>query len=168
MIVTGSERMLGLAEVLLNDIPSDKFARFASNGGKTIEANHPAFIYGHLSIYPSMVFAAAGLDGSAFAAPEHYTDLFEHGKECRDDADGSIYPAQREVVDQFLSSHRAAIDAIKGMTSEQFEAKNGIESMADMFPTFGSIANFLLVGHTMLHLGQLSTWRRAIGLGSAM
>jgi hypothetical protein len=36
-----------------------------------------------------------------------------------------------------------------------------------MFPTIGGAVNFLLVGHVQMHLGQVSTWRRVMGLGSA-
>jgi hypothetical protein len=36
-----------------------------------------------------------------------------------------------------------------------------------MFPTVGGAVNFLCGGHNMMHLGQISTWRRAAGLGSA-
>jgi hypothetical protein len=169
MIVTGAERMLGLGEALLKDVPDEKFARFAAPGGTPIEANHPAFIYGHLSLYPTRIFGAAGLDGSAIAPSDRFVELFENGKVCMDDPDGSIYPGRAEIVDLFVRGHRAAIDAVGGLTDEQLKAEHTIEGrMAEMFPTVGHVASFLLVGHTMMHLGQMSTWRRAIGLGSAM
>ena len=169
MIVAGAERMLQLADALLTDVPDEQFARFAAQGGGTIEANHPAFIYGHLAIYPVRIFGAAGLDGSAVAPPDGYADLFENGKVCRDDPDGSVYPARAEIVEVFTRGHRGAIDAVAAMSDDQLKAKHTIEGrMAEMFPTVGHVSSFLLVGHTMMHLGQMSTWRRAIGLGSAM
>ena len=169
MIVASAERMLGLSEALLKDVPADKFARFASPGGKAVEANHPAFIYGHLSIYPSWILSMIGQDASAVSPADDYKALFEHGKPCLDDADGSIYPAQAEIVDLFNRSYRAAIDAVGGMSAAQLQGPSGIEGdFGVMFPRAGDIANFMLVGHTMMHLGQMSTWRRAIGLGSAM
>ena len=70
MITAGAERVLALADALLKDVPDDRFARFAAPGGATIEANHPAFVYGHLALYPARVFAAAGLDASSVAPPE--------------------------------------------------------------------------------------------------
>lgn len=169
MIVTGAERSLGLGEALLKDVPAEKFARFASHAGQAIEANHPAFIYGHLAIYPTRILSAAGLDGSSIAPPASYLELFENGKVCRDDEAGSIYPAHSEITDLYTRAHRVAIDAVGAMSDDQLKSKHGIEGrMAEMFPTVGHVANFLLVGHTMMHLGQMSTWRRAIGLGSAM
>jgi hypothetical protein len=37
-----------------------------------------------------------------------------------------------------------------------------------MCPTIGAVANFLLSAHHMMHLGQVSAWRRAVGLGSVL
>jgi hypothetical protein len=39
--------------------------------------------------------------------------------------------------------------------------------MKELFPTVGAAVNFLVVGHTQSHLGQISVWRRLMGLGSA-
>ena len=42
---------LNYADRLLKELPADRFARFASVGGTTVESNHPAFILGHLALY---------------------------------------------------------------------------------------------------------------------
>ena len=121
------------------------------------------------TLFPYTTLFRSGMDGSAIAPPESYLELFENGKVCRDDIDGTIYPDREEIVDLFTRAHRAAIDAVAAMSDDQLKAKHGIEGrMAGIFPTVGHVASFLLVGHTMMHLGQMSTWRRAIGLGSAM
>ena len=169
MIVVSAERMLSLSEALLKGVPADKFARFAAPGGAAVEANHASFVYGHLSIYPSWILSMLGQDASAVTPSDEYKALFEHGKPCLDDVDGTIYPAQGEVVDLFNRSYRAAIDAVGGMTAAQLQGPSGIEGdFGAIFPRAGDIANFMLVGHSMMHLGQMSTWRRAIGLGPAM
>ncbi len=169
MIVTGANRVMSLAEALLSGVPDEQFARFASPGGQTIEANHPAFVYGHLSIYPARILKAAGADASAVEPSGRFLELFENGVVCRDDPSGTIYPSRAEILDLFTSGHRAAIDCIAGLSDEQLKASHGIEGrMGEMFPTVGHVASFLLGSHTMMHLGQVSTWRRAIGLGSAM
>jgi hypothetical protein len=40
------------------------------------------------------------------------------------------------------------------------------ESRRERFPTVGAATNFLLNDHLMFHAGQVSAWRRAVGLGS--
>ena len=39
--------------------------------------------------------------------------------------------------------------------------------MKELFPTIGAVSAFLLSGHQMSHFGQISAWRRFVGLGSA-
>jgi hypothetical protein len=39
--------------------------------------------------------------------------------------------------------------------------------MTERFPTLGSVHAFYCGGHIMMHLGQMSAWRRMMGLGSA-
>jgi hypothetical protein len=39
--------------------------------------------------------------------------------------------------------------------------------MRELFPTIGSVQAFYCGGHMMMHLGQMSAWRRMEGLGTA-
>jgi hypothetical protein len=39
--------------------------------------------------------------------------------------------------------------------------------MRDLFPTIGAAINFYLIGHVQVHLGQISAWRRGMGLPPA-
>jgi len=39
--------------------------------------------------------------------------------------------------------------------------------MTDLFPTLGSLQSFYCGGHIMMHLGQVSAWRRMMDLGAA-
>ena len=39
--------------------------------------------------------------------------------------------------------------------------------MTELFPTLGSMHAFYTGGHIMMHLGQISAWRRMQGLGAA-
>lgn len=169
MIVAGAERMMGLSEALLKGVDAERFARLTAPGGQTVNANHPAFIYGHLAIYPAFILTTAGEDPASAAAPESYSELFKHGAECRDDPEGTIYPAMDEIVGVFNTGHRAVIERVKGWPGSKMTEKHSIEGpMGEAFPTVGHIANFMLLAHTMMHLGQMSTWRRCEGLGSAM
>jgi hypothetical protein len=168
-IIPGAERMLGLAEALLEDVPPTRFARFAAPGGQAVHANHPAFVYGHLALYPARILQAAGLDPAPLTPPASYPGLFGAGVECRDDPGGTIYPAMAEITGHFFESHRTVLDQVRGFTDAQMAGGHKIEGkLAEIFPTLGNLTAFLLMGHAMMHLGQVSTWRRAIGLGSAM
>lgn len=168
IITNSATRAHGLAEGLLNGIAPDRAARFANGASGPINANHPTFVYGHLSIYNAMIVGMLGQDPTAAAAPDNYQDLFKHGVACLDDADGSRYPSLAEVVEHFKRGSDISIAAINAASDEQLDAPTPDENFRKSFPTVGDAANFLLNDHVMFHLGQVSTWRRAEGLGSAM
>ena len=158
---------LGYAQQLLNDVPADKFARFATVGDKTVISNHPAFVYGHLSLYGTRI--AEQLQAASHALPESYVELFSKDATCVDDPAGSIYPPMDEITRHFFASYEAAAQAIPTASGEMYAQPNpGTGPMAKRFPTLGSMHNFYVGGHFMMHMGQVSAWRRMMGLGPAM
>lgn len=60
VIADSLQLSLSYAERLLKDISPQQFARFAAPGGKTVESNHPAFTFGHLSLYGPRILTQAG------------------------------------------------------------------------------------------------------------
>ncbi|NND99742.1 MAG: DinB family protein [Pirellulaceae bacterium] len=167
MIAASAELGLGYAERLLNGITPDQFARLARIGDTVIESNHPAFIFGHLSLYGRNVIAGLDQDASAYQPSEEFIKVFSKDATCVDDPDGSIYPAMKEITTAFFDSYRAAIDALRQADDDLFTQPNPNEGMQAKFPTKGAMYGFYVGGHVMLHIGQLSAWRRAKGLGPA-
>jgi hypothetical protein len=156
------------AERLLAGITPQSFARFARPGGVELHSNHPAFVLGHLSLYPAKVLAHLGRDAGDVTPPAKYEDLFKNGVECRDDPAGTIYPSMAELRDFFLRSYRAAIASLTEADDARLAGPNPSEGrMKELFPSLGAMLNFYLSGHAHAHLGQLSAWRRAQGLPPA-
>ena len=149
------------ASRLIEEIPAERFGRFASPGGQVVEANHPAFILGHLCLYPQQVLDFLGQDPAPIKPPENYTELFSKKAKCQDDADGSLYPHKEELVAFFMNAHEAALDTIREATEEQLLSGNPVDTpLRKVAPTLGGLLTFYLTSHVMTHLGQLSTWRR--------
>lgn len=167
MIADSARLGLGYAERLLADVIPERFACFARVGDAPIEANHPAFILGHLSLYPCRVVEQLGGDASAITPTEDELRLFSKDAKCVDDPDGSIYPPMPEITARFFAAYRTAIEAVSAADDATFQEVNPNEAMRAKFGTIGSMHAFYLGGHLMIHLGQLSTWRRASGLGPA-
>ena len=157
----GAKIMLGLTDMLLDGITQDTFGKKPEG----VDCNSPAFIFGHLAIYPDMVIQMLGGDAKI---DEKYEALFKHGVDCVDDPNNETYPPMDEIVDRFKTRFTAALEALEKADTEAINKENPMESMRDRFPTVGGISEFLLNGHTAFHLGQLSTWRRCMGLGHAM
>ena len=167
MIAASARLGLGYAERLLKGVTPEQFARFARIGDTVIESNHPAFIYGHLSLYAPRIIVQLDGDATDVLPPPDFTELFSKDAKCVDDPDGTIYPAMSEVTSTLLNGYRAAADAIEQADDSLFAAENPTEAMRGKFPTKGAMHAFYVSGHFMLHMGQMSAWRRAMGLGPA-
>ena len=156
------------AERLLTGIAPTQFARLARNGDAPVQSNHPAFVYGHLSLYPAKVMAALGLPVGRAAPPAGYEALFAKDVACRDDVAGTLYPPMAEVTAFVAESYRCAIEVVQTTDDAVF---NRLVPPDDRrranFPTVGSSVNYFFGGHLFMHLGQVSAWRRMMGLPPA-
>lgn len=154
------------AEGLLKDVPPSKFARLPEGRNGLVQTNHPAFIYGHLSLYPAKTLQAVGVTDGGIVNPPGFTDLFEAGKECVHDPDGTIYPEMEVVRSHFFNAHRTMFARLAELTDEQLSQPHSVEGdFGKQFPNRAALAAFLAIGHPFTHFGQMSVWRRCMGLG---
>lgn len=163
-IATTGKRARGFAERALAGIPPEKFGRKPIVGGVTIETNHPAFVYGHLALYPARVLTLLGKDPAAVATPPAWTDIFKAGCPCRDDPEGTIYPKMAEITGAFLRNYDAALAAVPAADDALFARQLPDESYRQHFPTIGAAVLVFLNNHVAIHMGQVSAWRRCMGL----
>ncbi|MGE3107089.1 MAG: DinB family protein [Phycisphaerales bacterium] len=153
-------------ENLLKDVPASRFARLATQDGKPVQSNHPAFVYGHLSIYPKRITTVLG--ATVIENPPKFEELFLNGKPCLDDPAGTIYPPMDSIVSHYNAGYDAAAAAIAKTSDADFAKLPPDEGRTrELFPTQGALVGFLMSGHQMSHFGQVSAWRRLMGLGSA-
>ena len=168
VIADSLELGLGYAERLLDGVSSDHFRRLASTGRSPIKSNHPAFIFGHLSLYAPEILTHVAANTETRRVPDGFESVFSKDAKCVDDPDGKIYPAMEEVKSFFFDSYRAAADSLRSVDDQVLQRPNPATGrMAELFPTVGSMLAFYAGGHLMLHLGQMSAWRRMMGLGPA-
>lgn len=165
LIADSMDRSLGYAEGLLQGVTPETFARFATPGGVVVESNHPAFVYGHLSLYGPQILKDLEFDSPE--TPAEFLEVFSKDANCTDDPEGNVYPSMPEVTKFFFEGYKAASSALRQVPDEVFAVVNPRgEAAAQKFPTMGSMHTFYGSGHMMIHLGQMSAWRRMQGLGS--
>ena len=154
------------ADQLLVGITPEVFARKPSSAGRVVDMNHPAFLYGHLALYPTLAAEVSGLDPSLFQVVNSFEPLFKKGAICHDDPDGLLYPQMDSIVSQFRRSWDALLEAVPSIDPEILSRPLEDQQRSARFPTNGSFFLYIMGPHQSLHLGQVSCWRRCFGLGS--
>jgi len=149
------------ARLLTNDIPADRFHEMPHP-----TMNHPAFCIGHLAIYPNRVLEMIGRS-DLIVEKDGFEDHFAAGVDCV--AQTGQYPDKDTICDYYFDRHEALLGALDGLDESVLAQPNPREGrFREMAPTIGAAVVFLLTAHAGIHLGQLSSWRRAVGMPSAM
>lgn len=154
---------LRFADALVKDIPASEFGRVPQG----VRMNSPAFCFGHNTVYAERMLELVGRADLA-RVDQAWVDLFSHGKECVDDPKGTVYPPMAEIMDRFRARHAVVLETLPSVGDDVLMRTNPNEKMREWLPTVGAMVAFLVGGHPMSHLGQVSAWRRIKGFGSAM
>ncbi len=120
--------------------------------------NHPAWILSHLIVYAPI--AAALLRGDGFTDPMDH----RHGQKSEVSDDPSEYLARAALIEEFLRTHDQTQAALEQTTDLILSSPNPLERWRAQHPLAGHMVVTLMVKHEAFHLGQLSAWRRGMGL----
>lgn len=148
---------LHYAKRLLADIPAESMCQQPFPG-----MNHPTWIIGHLADTCDLM--AEWLEVASICPPG-WSVLFNNRSAPH--ADRSIYPDSAEVLDVFELGHKTISKAFVTVTEDILKKPLPRESMRSLFPTVLDGVAFEMSDHEAIHLGQLSAWRRAMGMGRA-
>lgn len=124
--------------------------------GRTL--NHPSWILSHLNLYNA--FAATIARAGPLVDPADHP----HGKKSSPLADAGAYLPRAELIQSFAAIHADTTAAVEAVTDRILALPNPLDRKRDDHPTVGDMLVMLLVKHESVHLGQLSAWRRAMGL----
>ncbi len=123
-----------------------------------ITLNHPAWILSHLSAYGPML--AALLKGEP--AEDPINSKFGMGSEPS--TDSGTYLPRLELLSLFTGSYDDAGEAFLAASDELLNRPIPFERWRARFPTLGYLPTQFFLKHSATHLGQLSAWRRAMGM----
>jgi DinB superfamily len=165
-IIPSAKQMLNYSQSLLVGITEDIFARKPRTETGVLQLNHPAFNYGHLSIYPALILEMLNLPYEDLSVTDSYKQLFKNGAECLDDPEAKIYPSMKEITDKFTNSYNSLLERIPNATLQALNDVTPGERVA-RFPVKGAFLAHLITSHLAVHLGQVSAWRRAMKLPPA-
>ena len=124
--------------------------------------NHPAWTIGHLAFSLQQMAGECGLSPWL---PGDWETKFGTGSEPVSATDA--YPDKASLL-QVLEDSKERLFAVVRSLGEAGLAKPLPDvRYRDCFPTIGHAIVHILSGHTALHLGQLTVWRRGMKLGVA-
>lgn len=167
-IADSLQHSINYAERLIVGVAPVQFARLAMPGGVAIQSNHGAFILGHLSIYGPRIVQHLSGDVNGIAPSVRFVEAFSKDAKCIDDPDGVRYPPMDEIVAAFFATYRAALQPLRSADDALMAQANPSGGrLTELFPTIGSMLTFYAGGHVSMHLGQMSAWRRMLGLSEA-
>lgn len=138
--------------------------------GKGFE-NHPAFTLGHLVSAMSLMVIDNFKDSrNPGFMPDGWRELFLRrgpGDPRMPEEDITKYPSKEDLIAELDRKHEMFKEKLHRMSEEEL-LKEGEWRFYKYMTTYLDLAVFMSANHEAMHLGQLSAWRRAMGLDSAL
>jgi hypothetical protein len=150
-------RVLGFAKKAMADVDESKM-----NHQPHPRMNTPAWVIGHLCVVADY---AARMLGQPMTCPKDWHQSYGMGS---DPAKPAVTPTKAELLACLEAQHARVDEVVSRATEEQLAAPHSVEVLQKAFPTVGDVLLNVMTAHPMLHLGQLSAWRRIMGLGSVL
>jgi hypothetical protein len=148
--------LIDYCRMLLADIADERLTEQPLPG-----VNHPAWILGHLAFSGDLAVVRLGGEKQL---PESWTKLFGIGTQVS--SARADYPSKDELLQAVEERFAVARQLAQPATAEQLSALSASTNarIRKALPTAREGVAFLLTAHLAGHLGQLSSWRRMIGL----
>ncbi len=147
------------AERLTHDLTDEQMI-LQPAGERDLTVNHPAWCLSHLNAYLPVIEAV--IQGQAFEDPRGH----RYGMESRPLLSSSEYAPLSEIIQQWNAGHDAIVALLETQDETVFERPVQMERWATVMPTAGVCLPYLMLNHENIHLGQVSAWRRVLGMPS--
>lgn len=121
--------------------------------------NHPAWVIGHVTFACQLISGAIGVPKWL---PRDWSKRYGTGSVPVSDA--SVYGDKETALATLSDAQSRLTRAVEELTDEQLDEVFPAEAYREVFPTIRHALTQVLIGHTANHIGQLSVWRRAMGL----
>jgi uncharacterized damage-inducible protein DinB len=156
-VLRASRTNVEYAKKLVADIPDERMCAQPFPG-----MNHAAWVLGHLTyVFDSMIGV---FDQKPSMSPQ-WKELFNLASKPLPDR--AKYPSKAELFEAYEKAYQRIVDAVKAASSESLDREFPNPKLRSSLPTVGTAMVHILTSHQGVHLGQLSAWRRAQGLGPA-
>ena len=121
--------------------------------------NHPAWVIGHLTHSCELL---GGVIGVPPWLPDDWAQRFGTGSVPF--ADSNAYESKERTLAILRDAQSRIARGVEALDDAHLDEPFPDEAYLEVFPTVRHALTQVLVGHTANHVGQLTVWRRAMGL----
>ena len=146
--------LIGYCRRLMADIPDERLVEQPLAG-----VNHPAWVLGHLAWTADR---AVEMLGGRSVQPAEWASPF--GRGSVPSSTRAAYASKDELLRAVEEGYQQLRQRVASASPEQLSAPTTNPLAKETLPTLKELVAFLLSGHMGVHLGQLSMWRRMVGL----
>jgi len=125
--------------------------------------NPPIWILGHITIAMDYALKMAG---RGFLCPKEWHVDFGPGSKPLQNIPG--LPTKAQLLGTLEKTRDALLESVPSISAEQMAQPSFLEQFRPLIDTQGHLLAHLLTTHPAIHLGQLSAWRRLVGLGPVL
>lgn len=126
------------------------------------KTNHPAWVLGHLYQVDCNFLNLIG--GKAPELEANWKDVYGGGSVPV--ADKSKYKPKAWYLDHMAPVRKAIVERLAVMSATDLAKPHPDPTRRERFPTVGHTVYMYGTWHEAYHAGQLSTWRRVLGLSA--
>lgn len=121
--------------------------------------NHPAWVVGHLAYSCQLL---GGVIGLPEWLPADWAGRYGTGSVPV--ADATRYQTKDEALAILQDARSRIARAVEQLDDADLDEPFPDDAYRDVFPTVRHALTQVLVGHASFHVGQVSVWRKAMGL----
>jgi uncharacterized damage-inducible protein DinB len=157
-IISAYEFQRHYLNLLVEDIPEEKMS--VQPGGIV---NHPAWQLGHLTVTQDRL--AQMLGGKSKLDPDWEK---RYGMGSTPSAQGSANPTRADFLSILDSQRKEYVRQFNQLSGEDLAKPPSIPGVPPFFTSLGMFLVFIMMSHESGHLGQIASWRRAMGMPQAL
>lgn len=121
--------------------------------------NHPAWVLGHLTFSCQLLGEVIGVTSWL---PEDWGMRFGPGSLPGPEPDA--YESKTELLRRLREARKRVIEGVRRLDDVRLHEPFPDANYRVVFPTIRHALTQVMVAHTAFHVGQVATWRRAMGL----
>lgn len=149
---------LDYGQRLIGDLSEEQLIQQPVDNG--VPANHPAWVFSHLNVYLPVIESL--VEGNEFEDPKGH----RFGMQSQPEMAAGVYAPKQQLLDEFVEGHEKVEAALRSTNDEVFSRPMSLERWRTPMPTVGIALPYLMLAHENQHFGQISAWRRVLGLPS--